>query len=216
MSTTAVCEIEHGLLYQSTANILVAPPALECEDADAEKCRRFLLANISVANLLLCGKQSTKSGDHTASKLLDEFLFCQCGHAKSTFAGLPWLLFLRRECKRLIHFWPLDGWEVPQGKSAIVEAYPSLPRTSNIGQSPAWQWGILFAMNNKTRILKVERDCDDGLIVTFSDGTRAGYVVEELLLLRPRRERVEEPSKSDRPFTIATKISFSMGGPRSK
>ena len=91
-----------------------------------------------------------------------------------------------------------------------------LRSVSNIGQSPAWQWGILLAMTNKTRILKVEKDCDDGLIVTFSDGTRAGYVVEELLLLRPRRERVEEPPKSDRSFTLVTKTSFSMGGPSSK
>jgi hypothetical protein len=37
-----------------------------------------------------------------------------------------------------------------------------------------------------------------------------------LLLLRPRRERVEEPQKSDRLFTIVSKISFSMGGTRSK
>jgi len=37
------------------------------------------------------------------------------------------------------------------------------------------------------RILSVERDGDDGLIVTFSDGTTAGYVLEELLELRPQR-----------------------------
>jgi hypothetical protein len=43
-----------------------------------------------------------------------------------TFAGLPWLLYLRSKCKRPIHFWPFDGWEIPQGKSAIVEVYPSL------------------------------------------------------------------------------------------
>ena len=91
-----------------------------------------------------------------------------------------------------------------------------LPRLSNKGQLAAWQGDILFAMGEDLRILKVEKDCDDGLIVTFSDGTRAGYVVEELLLLRPRRERVEEPQKSDRLFTIVSKISFSMGGTRSK
>jgi hypothetical protein len=37
-------------------------------------------------------------------------------------------------------------------------------------------------------MLTVERDDDDGLIVTFSDGTTAGYVAEELLELRPHRE----------------------------
>jgi hypothetical protein len=42
-------------------------------------------------------------------------------------------------------------------------------------------------------ILKVEKDGEDGLIVTFSDGTIGAYVVEELLLLRPVREAAEEP-----------------------
>jgi hypothetical protein len=33
------------------------------------------------------------------------------------------------------------------------------------------------------QILTVERDGEDGLLVTFSDGTTAGYVTEELLEL---------------------------------
>jgi hypothetical protein len=45
-------------------------------------------------------------------------------------------------------------------------------------------------MSKETHILKVEQDGDDGLIVTFSDETHAGYVVEELLAQRPIRERV--------------------------
>jgi hypothetical protein len=98
----------------------------------------------------------------------------------------------------------------------VAKVYPSLPRLSKIGQPQLGSGGTLFVMNGKTNILKVEKDGDDGLIVTFSDGTKAGYVVEELLLLRPRRERVEKPTKSDRPSTIVTKISFSMGGPCSK
>ncbi len=40
-------------------------------------------------------------------------------------------------------------------------------------------------------ILTTESDGDDGLIVTFSDGTTGAYVVEELLELRPIRERVK-------------------------
>jgi hypothetical protein len=39
------------------------------------------------------------------------------------------------------------------------------------------------------RILTVEKDDGDGLITTFSDGTTAGYVAEELLELRPKREK---------------------------
>ena len=52
-------------------------------------------------------------------------------------------------------------------------------------------------MVDKTRILKVERDGEDGLIVTFSDGTKAGYVVEELIRLRPHRETSEGPLQSN-------------------
>ena len=59
------------------------------------------------------------------------------------------------------------------------------------------QRGILFAMGNEIHILKVEKDGEDGLIVTFSDGTIGGYVVEELLLLRPIREAVKEPVDSN-------------------
>jgi hypothetical protein len=50
------------------------------------------------------------------------------------------------------------------------------------------------------RILATEPDGDDGLLVTFSDGTTGAYVVEELLELRPIRERVKTrpPKKSRR------------------
>jgi hypothetical protein len=40
------------------------------------------------------------------------------------------------------------------------------------------------------QILNAERDDDDGLLVAFSDGTIGAYVVEELLELRPIREKV--------------------------
>jgi hypothetical protein len=55
------------------------------------------------------------------------FLFdVQGSVAKSTFAGLPWLLYLRNKCKRPIHFWPFDGWVVPEGSSVVAEVYPAL------------------------------------------------------------------------------------------
>lgn len=46
--------------------------------------------------------------------------------AKSTHAGIPWLRYLRRALSESLHFWPFDGWQIPAGKSAIVEAYPAL------------------------------------------------------------------------------------------
>ena len=48
--------------------------------------------------------------------------------AKSTHSGLPWLLYLHRQLGDKIHFWLFDGWDIPLGRSAIVEAYPSIWR----------------------------------------------------------------------------------------
>jgi hypothetical protein len=47
-------------------------------------------------------------------------------------------------------------------------------------------------MENKIRFARVELDGDDGLLVFFSDETSTGYVVEELLELRPYRETVKK------------------------
>ena len=57
--------------------------------------------------------------------------------AKSTHAGIPWLLYLRRQLGSRLHFWPFDGWSVPAGKSAVVEVYPSL-------------WKYAFPANDRT------------------------------------------------------------------
>jgi hypothetical protein len=43
--------------------------------------------------------------------------------AKSTHAGIPWLRYIR-ERRKHVHFWPFDGWDIPAGRSAIVEVYP--------------------------------------------------------------------------------------------
>ncbi|MEM9598894.1 MAG: hypothetical protein AAGD06_31795 [Acidobacteriota bacterium] len=44
--------------------------------------------------------------------------------AKSTHAGLPWLLNLRRRAKGRVHVWPFDGWEAAPGRSMLAEVYP--------------------------------------------------------------------------------------------
>ena len=44
---------------------------------------------------------------------------------------------------------------------------------------------------NTMQIVSIERDGTDGILVTFSDGTIAGYVAEELIDLRLVRERVK-------------------------
>ena len=43
----------------------------------------------------------------------------------------------------------------------------------------------------------VEKCGEDGVVVMFSDGTVAGYVVEELLSLRPTRETIKESQDLD-------------------
>jgi hypothetical protein len=48
--------------------------------------------------------------------------------AKSSHSGIPWLLYLHRQLGDKVHFWPFDGWDIPSGHSAIVEAYPSMWR----------------------------------------------------------------------------------------
>jgi hypothetical protein len=51
--------------------------------------------------------------------------------AKSTHAGLPWLRRLR---VTRVHFWPFDGWDVPAGRSVVVEVYPSLGTAASRGR----------------------------------------------------------------------------------
>jgi hypothetical protein len=46
--------------------------------------------------------------------------------AKSTHAGLPWLLYLRQTLPDRVHFWPFDGWKVTPGQNVLAEVYPSL------------------------------------------------------------------------------------------
>jgi hypothetical protein len=42
--------------------------------------------------------------------------------------------------------------------------------------------------SNRLDILSAEKDGKDGVLVRFTDGTITGYVIEELLHLRPIRD----------------------------
>lgn len=48
--------------------------------------------------------------------------------AKSSHAGIPWLLRIRETIGDRVHFWPFDGWEIPDDRSVIAEVYPSIFR----------------------------------------------------------------------------------------
>jgi hypothetical protein len=54
-------------------------------------------------------------------------------------------------------------------------------------------------MEDIVRLLAAELDGDDGLVVTFSDGTTDAYVAEELLELRPYRERLRSKNLHNTP-----------------
>lgn len=78
---------------------------------------------------------SKRIGESNALRLTEKwtanaksvFLFdVQGAVSKSTHTGIPWLLYLRQKFGDKLHFWPFDGWEVPEGKSVIAEIYPAL------------------------------------------------------------------------------------------
>lgn len=95
----------------------------------------------------LCGDGAARSGNSRWRRLTEEragfaksvFHFDVPGSvAKSTHAGIPWLLYLRNKFGDHIHFWPFDGWEIPPGCSAIAEVYPAL-------------WSSAFHQEDRTR-----------------------------------------------------------------
>lgn len=49
---------------------------------------------------------------------------------KSTHTGIPWLRLIRThpQISGKIHFWPFDGFQVPEDQTVIAEAYPSIFR----------------------------------------------------------------------------------------
>jgi hypothetical protein len=79
--------------------------------------------------------------------------------AKSTHAGIPWLRFIRRNLGNRVHFWPFDGWNIPAGRSAVAEVYPSLWRRSFAREVRAADQHDAFCI--ATWFARV--DCDDTL-----------------------------------------------------
>jgi hypothetical protein len=83
----------------------------------------------------VCGTGAARSGNSRWRRLTElragaaksVFHFdVQGSVAKSTHCGLPWLRYLRRSLGSAVHFWPFDGWAIPQGFSVVAEVYPAL------------------------------------------------------------------------------------------
>lgn len=76
---------------------------------------------------LRCGKATWRRLTEKRCRAKSVFHFdVQGSVAKSTHSGIPWLRFIRAHTLGQVHFWPFDGWQIPEGKSAIVEVYPAL------------------------------------------------------------------------------------------
>jgi hypothetical protein len=87
--------------------------------------------------------------------------------AKSTHAGIPWLRFIRQRLGTRVHFWPFDGWDIPAGRSAIAEVYPSL-----------WRRG--FAPEERTPDQHDAFCIAAWLVRADRDGTLAGFLKPDL------------------------------------
>lgn len=67
--------------------------------------------------------------DQWTSSAKSVFLFdVQGSVAKSTHAGIPFIKQIKDRVGDKVHFWPFDGWQVPEGQSVLSETYPSLFR----------------------------------------------------------------------------------------
>lgn len=88
-----------------------------------------------------------------------------------------------------------DGLPGRLTRIAVLSVWLEVSKTT---QPEIQLWRIPLPMGEPIQILTVERDGKDGLLVTFSDGTVAGYVTEELLELRPFRE----PTAASRSLTM--------------
>ena len=78
-----------------------------------------------------------RCGDSTWRRLTDKFsgtansvfhFNVEGSVAHSTHAGIPWLIYVRRELKAeaKVHSWPFDVWEACEGYSVVAEVYPAL------------------------------------------------------------------------------------------
>jgi len=93
---------------------------------------------------------------------------------------------------------------VAQQRYSDREALLKLNLSNQPGEIPAY-----YSACCRNRALEVQAALEDGLrfyreklgihldLVTFSDGTTAAYVVEELLELRPAREPIRKPTSSN-------------------
>ena len=77
-----------------------------------------------------------------------------------------------------VHFWPFDGWDVPEGRSAIVEVYPAL-------------WSRSFAPEERTGDQHDAYSIAAWLSSADRDGSFAGFLNPGLTPLQRTQAQVE-------------------------
>lgn len=90
---------------------------------------------------LPCGIDSIRAlriTERRTGTAFSNFDFRPRGVAHSTFAGIPWLQYLRQRLGTSVHWWPYDGWMIPPGCSAIVEAYATVCRAHVVMPERTW------------------------------------------------------------------------------
>jgi hypothetical protein len=98
--------------------------------------------------------------------------------AYSTHAGIPWLRFIRASLGARVHFWPFDGWDIPLGRSAIAEVYPS-------------RWRRDFPREDRTADQHDAFCTSAWLARTDRDGMLAGFLKPDLTLAERAVAQVE-------------------------
>jgi len=87
--------------------------------------------------------------------------------AKSTHAGIPWLLFIREQLGARVHFWPFDGWDIAAGRSVVAEVYPAL-------------WSRSFTRQDRTADQHDAYSIASWLSRADSDGSLATFLKPDL------------------------------------
>jgi hypothetical protein len=100
----------------------------------------------------------------------------------ATHAGLPWILYLKRQLGDRLHVWPFDGWSIPAGRSALVEVRPAMWRDHV--PAAAFAAGQKDAFVTASRFKEVDRsgDLSDLLQPALSPPERLACRVEGWIL----------------------------------
>ena len=79
------------------------------------------------ANLRTGSTKELRLTEQWTSSAKSVFLFdVQGSVAKSTHTGLPWLRNIRDTTQGPVHFWPFNGWDLPETGAVFAEVYPSI------------------------------------------------------------------------------------------